>query len=220
MPADAIEADTIGPLPPPAFEDDGHIQSRYLVRDDVGSLLENIKSTADWATVKDDVIFHFDVDDVNVIPVEEWAESRERVTVTQQDKDYEKEDGELTQEINADGCSRDAWDIMDSLELALNNGNGSNDADGFDHASAYYKSTLVTKRPLRTQQQQVAGLEEEDTARAREDKLAALGVTGAPKPVRAPARPYPPPESRQELQDIPHNHEIRSRSNSPTRNDS
>ncbi|MCJ1280712.1 hypothetical protein MMC26_000029 [Xylographa opegraphella] len=33
------------------------------------------------------------------------------------------------------------------------------------------------------------------SAQETEDRLAALGVTGTPKPVRAPARPYPPPNS-------------------------
>ena len=209
LPADSLLADMNMPLPPPAFEDDGRIQSKYHSRREVRFLLENVKNTDEWPKVKEDAVFSFDANDCKVMTVEEWVERRERTAMAHQDSDLEKEDGELTQETNTEEETRDAWDIMDSLEDALNNGEGSHTSN---HASAYYMSTLITEDST-LPPEDLEARPEDDHAQSTEDKLAALGVTGDPKPVHAPARPYPPPQTLNEVRDIPpaHSNEIQNK---------
>ena len=109
----------------------------------------------------------------------------------------ESERREATSEPKVRRSPRDSWDVMDSLENALNAG-----------------------RQKETERANQNGTSEEQPRQPKdtEELLAALGVTGAPKPVRAPARPYPPPSQEQVMQASPKSFS-RSRSRTPTRRD-
>ena len=196
LPTDAATVDAMTAIPPPAFEDDGRVRSRYCMQNDFGKLGKNVLNTSDWLAVKDDAVFHFKAADSTVIPVEEWMELRERIITHQSETDVEREDGEWTQESNIETNGQPNWDVMDSLEHVLNKGNGTSDPD---HASAYYTSTLVAKLPPTGET--CPEISFQDSKMTTEDKLAALGVTGAPKPVRGPARPYIAPEPYNEWQE-------------------
>ena len=174
------------PLPPPSFEADGKIQSRYMNSEKTDNLLRHIKDTDEWSRMQTEIIFHFQFREDDAVPLIEWLARREgkpqEVPDDEQSLDVDREEGEVTQENDAVeyGAQEEPvveeegrpHDILDSLEDALNTN---------EEASNYYKSTLVSdvSPPLASKQGHV---EDEDTAKTTEDRLAALGVTGAPKP--------------------------------------
>lgn len=108
----------------------------------------------------------------------------------------ESEHHEATPEHKGGSSPRDSWDVMNSLEHALIAGRQkeSNSANGTNSSPE----------------------EESRQPKDTEELLAALGVTGAPKPIRAPARPYPPPSQERLTHSSPSSFS-RSRSRTPTR---
>ena len=177
------------PIPPPSVEDDGCSLSKYLAREKLESLDQNIKDSDFWDDLKEDPIFQPIPDDGAVITVAELISHRDVHHDAEEGSDSEREDGEVTQESNIMSDEPDSWDVMNSLEHALNAGGApANDYQPLGEPLAQ----PVEQAHLQLQYEEASS--EIDTARATEERLAALGVTGMPKPVRAPARPYPPPE--------------------------
>lgn len=170
LPANFIVADAILPIEPPQREDEGRCQSKYWGRGSSEKLV-HIKETKDWSDFERDPIFSFDSDDNRMTPLENLIlnDRQNHAQGSRRPSEATAEDHELS----TGQKSRDAWEVMDSLERALSNeSNKQSDPD----AAISSVSTQKSPPPKDTEQ-----------------LLAALGVTGAPKPVRAPARPYPPP---------------------------
>lgn len=170
LPANFIVADAILPIEPPQREDEGRCQSKYWGRGSSEKLV-HIKETKDWSDFERDPIFSFDSDDNRMTPLENliFNDRQNHAQGSRRPSEATAEDHELS----TGQKSRDAWEVMDSLERALSNeSNKQSDPD----AAISNVSTQKSPPPKDTEQ-----------------LLAALGVTGAPKPVRAPARPYPPP---------------------------
>lgn len=191
LPADFIVADGIVPISPPSIEDDGRSLSKYHARETLESLDQNIKDSDYWDEVKEDPIFQPVLDNGAILTVAELISHRDLHDDADEGSDSEREDGELTQESNMTSDEPDSYDFMNSLEHALNAGGAS--------ANAYQplgepSTHAVEQAHLPSQYEEASS--DIDTARATEERLAALGVTGLPKPVRAPARPYPPPETQ------------------------
>ena len=218
LPADSIAADAISPIPAPPFESDGRCQSRYLNRGTLEPLIENIKSTGDWDNVKDDPIF-LSVVDGNIILFEDVIpiRGRRQPNDPEDEADWETKEPSYASQTMVDGS--ETWDVMDSLEHALNAGR-SRAPD-----ASYNNQDPIGEIPLSSIPATLDLDEKAKTARETEERLAALGVTGAPKPVRAPARPYPPPPPPPPppAYDVgpqaSHDSWSKSRSNSPARYD-
>lgn len=170
LPANFIVADAILPIEPPQREDEGRCQSKYWGRGSSEKLV-HIKETKDWSDFERDPIFSFNSDDDSMTPLDNLIsnDSQDHAQGSRRPSEAKAEDHELS----TGHKSRDAWEVMDSLERALSNeSHKQSDPD----AAISNVSTQKSPPPKDTEQ-----------------LLAALGVTGAPKPVRAPARPYPPP---------------------------
>ena len=213
LPSNFVVADTLSPLPSPTFEDEGRIRSKYFASRDPGILCQHLKHSSEWNAVKEDPVFQILLDNEEVVPIKDLIASHMQHLVPEPSSDVEREDGEVTQEgpgaeantVMEDG---EAWNLMDSLENALNKRKASETEKYSGFHDLPPKPT-----PLEDQNRSSTSGLNRDT----EDILASLGVTGAPKPVRAPARPYPPPETHDRLQEAASDQEGSSRSRSPGR---
>lgn len=195
LPANFVVADAILPIEPPQREDEGRCQSKYWGRGSSEKLV-HIKETKDWSDFERDPIFSFDSDDHGMTPLENLNFS-DTQNVAQGSRRPSEAKGE-DRELSPGHKGRDAWEVMDSLELALSNeSNKHSDTEAAIGNVSMQKSTPPKDTEL---------------------LLAALGVTGAPKPVRAPARPYPPPLPEHAKQGSAE-HFCNSRSRSPTKGD-
>lgn len=201
LPANFVVADAISPIGPPLKNDEGRCQSKYWGRGTSTHIFKNIKDTSYWDDVEKDPIFSSIPDDDNVIPLDDvlsiYRPHQAEGNVQEPEPEPEEEQPEPSPEPESKNpkTDRDTPDIMDSLENALNAGR--------------HKQADVAKETN-------ASEENLEAPKDTEQVLAALGVTGAPKPVRAPARPYPPPSHDQGTQ-APSGHVSRSRSRSPAR---
>ena len=210
LPADFMVPDAIMPIPPPSAEDGGRSLSKYVARENSESLDRNIKDSNHWDDFKEDPMFQPIPDDGAVIPIAELISHR-NLHDAEEGSDSEREDGELIQESNVMSDDPDSWDVMNSLEHALNAGG----VPANDYQPRGEPSTQPDEQAhLQLQYEEASS--EIDTARATEERLAALGVTGMPKPVRAPARPYPPPEPQTQVSPV---QDLGSRGRSPRRID-
>lgn len=243
-PLDFDVADDESSTEPPKGEDNYRCQSRYWGPGSSAKLFQNVKNSSDWVDVQEDAIFAYNPHNDHVIPLDDLlpmsrshhaeengqepeaedkaktaaepkfeaeAEAEPELEVKaepemevkpeepevevklelEQDPDH----SEATPEPKGRTSPRDSWDVMDSLENALNAGR---------------------QKEIEQAKQSNSTLEEHSRQpKDTEELLAALGVTGAPKPVRAPARPYPPPS--QELMQASPKSFSRSRSRTPTR---
>lgn len=191
LPADFTAADTVVPTPPQSVESYGRSLSKYHAHEELASLDRNVRDSDYWDDLKEDPMFLPIVDDGAIITVAELISQRDLHNTADAGSDSEREDGELIQESNIMSDEPDSYDVMNSLEHALNAGG----APPTIHQPLGEPSTLATEQAhLQLQYEEASS--DMDSARATEERLAALGVTGMPKPVRAPARPYPPPEAQ------------------------
>lgn len=175
LPANFIVADAISPIDPPRPENDGHCVSKYQCRGSLKNLLQHVKNTDDWDELSKDPIFLTISDESQAISIQHLKSIYNPQLVDENSQEAESQVDEAMEETKSTRNGSDAWDVMDSLEHALNAGR--------------HKGNGSTRSSSSTQSKP-----HKDT----EEVLAALGVTGAPKPVRAPARPYPPPSEDQQ----------------------
>lgn len=210
LPADYEIFESVGGiLPPPAFEAGGCLQSVFVTQSSLDSLSAKFTDFAAGDVSADDPIFLKVRDDGEIITIEEWIGNRGLKVSQDLESDLDREDGEWTQE--------NEMDIESSSEGSVN------DAGIPNKSSTYYRSSIVSPKMSQPyKESSTSELAKEkvlDSARDTEDILAALGVTGAPKPVRAPARPYPPPETSRRVQKTTVDRMQRSRSQSPRDHD-
>ena len=192
LPADYEVFESVGgELPPPAVEADGCIQSVFVTRDSINKMLERFTDCGAWEFSEEDPIFLTFSHNNEIIPFEEWSESRARRQSEEVESNAGQEDDDLSLEhqIKNDELSKRRPDSSDYEK-------NQNSPISHEASSVYYKSSIVPHRPT---------MDLSGAARDTEEILAALGVTGAPKPVRAPARPYPPPESSRKVQRLMNN---------------
>ncbi len=140
----------------------------------------SVKDKVYWEDIRDDPVFRDIPEDCELIAVDHILGNRDYLDVGAQDEDFDEEDGELSQRYQHTGDQ--SW--------------GKHEGDGWvearehdfgpDHQSlgaAQNQETPVVLGGAEINQSH----EMQETT---EERLARLGVTGDPKPVRAPARPY------------------------------
>ncbi|KAI9880607.1 MAG: hypothetical protein M1830_001958 [Pleopsidium flavum] len=213
--SDYFAEEVIATLPPPPPKPEGSSLSKYFTYANFQDIVRSVRETGDWAAIKVDPVFQCIPDNGDSVALEYLTAHRGSLDQEADNMDVETEEGELSQEqttASQDPDKQDShgWSVMDNLEQALNSGDFT--AAAKQHQTTPPGSIDAEKVQLQEQAEDSA---EEASARAAEEKLAALGVTGLPKPVRAPARPYPPPTAAPEL-----NHDLagqssRCRSRSP-----
>ena len=196
LPANHVVADALSPMAPPAPEDDGRCQSKYLRNTKMGIFLQNVKDSKYWKDHKEDPVFFLPLDENKIIPVEEALSQV-------------KQRRELGDELNAKSRSQsrsvsvrqdsvDMLSSLESLERALRDAK-EKQAElirNRQKARALQGSPPNSATPDKSTHQKIKVKEEQDTppqsatsekqaksAQHTEDVLAALGVTGVPKPV-------------------------------------
>lgn len=151
LPSTFIEAEEQALKPTPEKLDNGESVSMYFMPENSHEAFLDVRQTDAWESIRDDPVFVIFTDEEmqrNLVSLEDCIAQRDRLDDTSdevsQDEDQEMQDA--------------TWDIMDNLEQALSNGQGT--------AKCAESKQEVALSPRQTQ----------------EDILAALGVTGVPKP--------------------------------------
>ena len=207
--ANFIVAEAI-PLLPPEPENDGCCRSKYTDRGKPDILGQNVKNTSYWEDLSKDPIFSSIPDDGVVVPINYLKSLYDPCQAhNEQSQESENDDINSHQVSKFEMDGEDVGDVMDSLENALNAKRPSPPEISSGKGSVIVGQTCAPHLDCLT-----------PSARDTEALLAALGVTGAPKPVRAPARPYPPPSTQDSPSQASPNGTSRSLSESPVMYDS
>ena len=193
LPADYEIFESVGgELPAPALEANGCIQSVFVTQDSLDKMLLRFTDCGAWEFSEEDPIFLSFNHNSDIVPFEGCSENRVSRLSEDIHSDAYQEDGELSPE---DQTKKDK--ILEDTSYKENqNGSATREV-----STVHYKSTAIPHKLTRSNQTSHSSDDHVPAAaRDTEEILAALGVTGAPKPVRAPARPYPPPESSRKAQ--------------------
>ncbi|MCJ1417268.1 hypothetical protein MMC32_003610 [Xylographa parallela] len=169
---------------------DDHIKSKYVNRENLHSFLERSTYEEDNKLDGGDPVFFYSSNESLDAPLEILSESRGRLTSSELKTVLLGGHEDAPNSIRRPGSaySEDhgyrTHPIMSPIE-----------------PSSHYKRDTSSRR--RSQSSIDTDTRPILSAQETEDRLAALGVTGVPKPVRAPARPYPPPSSHGPINGIP-----------------
>ncbi len=163
LPSNAAEADAIGRLPIAASLPAGVSISRYLRDLDPETFERNVKQKDKWIEVSDDPVFAEIRSDGDAISVSELVERRKEALAT--DDDDEAEDSEYR--TGSQGYESDYDDDRRA-----------NNREPSQSTACKHEGTLCPQ----------AQAEEAQFSREQEERLAALGVSGIPKPVQPSMR--------------------------------
>ena len=208
LPSNFIVADAIAPFESSRREDRGRCESKYWPKGSLEKLYQHVKDSNDWVDVSNDPIFLTIPEESEVVPLQDLTSlynqtHSEDGNVDASEDSHEDGREEMEAQIQAEGedsrnlqDGKRTGDFMDSLEHALSEGRHKQPEQNGN-------ATNISQEPV-------------ESHANTEELLASLGVTGTPKPVRAPARPYPPPSSEQQGQ-VPSDNTNRQASRSPSR---
>lgn len=158
----------------------GCIKSAFIVGENLESFLEMHLHRHGQGSTDEDPIFVDTSNGDECVPLAMLRETRGRRTCNELKYSLsDKCDGDIY-DPNSRPVSTHSGEFGHDRRASLSLTNGSKN-DGWDRSSEQHFQAATTSRPSASAQE-------------TEDRLAALGVTGAPKPVRTPARPCPPPE--------------------------
>lgn len=198
LPANSIVADALAPFPPPAPQDKGYCKSKYQY----DSFLEHFKDSKYWdKDHADDVAFSDLLADGKVVPVEEilltirqrraHPESNEELhrESRSQSRTVSMNQDSLEVKITLDRMERELAETKAKLQAKLDKGKVANPVHASPLPSANSEQPSLRNHEIKEEYEtppQSAPFEksiksEQDT----ENVLAALGVSGAPKPVTA-----------------------------------
>lgn len=202
LPANFVVADALYPIPPPAPKTEGRCQSKYL-RDVTSDMLcENIQVSKYWKDHKDDTAFLDSPDVDHVVPIDEIrAQLKERRTYGEANDDSTQQARSVSRSSIA--LKKDSVDARSRLEqLALEKAETlakiavkekqralkrGEQASPLSFAAGVTSSdgpTIVKEEQMTTAPSEISG-RVVTYQQKTEDVLAALGVTGVPKPVTA-----------------------------------
>jgi hypothetical protein len=168
LPSTYFEAEKIGFIPVPATKE-GEPVSKYFKEHRAQLLSLNVRDTADWKDSQDDPAFLDVATDCDYIPFEDLIQRRNELWGLDRNMDLESEEGEVQENDDYRGSG----DYFHSQAEPPPN----------EHASN------ATEEGYEPDNREIEEDGENSTARATEARLAALGVTGMAKPVRALTRP-------------------------------
>lgn len=206
LPGNFVVADVLAPFPPPAPHDEGCCKSRYHNDASLDACLETFKSSKYWDKEHaDDVAFSDLPADGKIIPVDEilWMVRQRRAHPESSDNtNRDSRSQSRTVSMNQDSIEvkttldrmeRELAETKAKLQAKLDKGRMANPVHASPLQSVKAEQPPFRDHDIKEEYQnppQPAMLEkpikpEQDT----EDVLAALGVTGAPKPVTTIAWP-------------------------------
>lgn len=200
LPSNFVVADALVPMAPPAPADEGRCQSKYLRLASNESLAKNIMDTIHWKDHKEDTIFLPIPNDGNVVSVDDC---RSKVKERQKNRDVEVQPKSRS-ESRSVAPRPDVAEMsasLETLERALQEAKAkqaelmrNRKRPRLEQQTVAKESQVIKEEeprvklepqsPAQSATPEKAAKSEQDT----EDVLAALGVTGAAKPVGAPTR--------------------------------
>lgn len=172
LPANFVVAEANSPLILAKHEDGGRCQSRYCSPEALSNIFQNIRESSDWDDLSEDPIFLSIGSDSQLIPLEELVTMYNPCKARDDDQEAENETDKALHEHSSPKGDSNAWDVMESLENALNVGR-----------SKPTESTSSTSSTLKDQSQ---------PSKDAEETLASPGVTNAPKAARDLSSHSPP----------------------------
>lgn len=171
LPSTLSESDAIGPLLIAAKLPAGMPISKYFQHKTL-DLETNVKDTNDWQSVQNDPAFLEIALECDIVTIAELVARRKEMAILSHPGAEEAEEGEVEQEFEQEEHYYSS-----------------------DHFAKGRIESAETQDVLRGEppsEQPPSETEEKRAAQEQEERLAALGVSGSAKPVRAPARPYNP----------------------------
>ena len=227
LPANFVVADALYPIPPPGPEDGERCQSKYLRGQTSKSICEHISASKFWKDHKDDTVFLTRPGDEAVIHIDEArAQLKHRRMYGETNSDLNRQTRSLSQNGNVRKDSSDVLSQVEKLEReiaemkekmrkkTLAKAEQTSPSSAVAEPSPSVNLTNVKEEqasPPQSATVEVAPKFNHNT----EELLAALGVTGSPKPVTAPNMTYgdlqysPPPLDRNS-NDTPRPQELRN----------
>ena len=173
LPSTLFESDAVGPLPIASKLPAGMPISKYFQLRTPEDLEPNVRYTADWQDVQSDPVFAEIAADGEVRTVAELIALRtQSASRVEGPTEYEEEG-----EVHGDTIEQASYGDGTSLHYEIGTA-----GYGESITSAGSWASPPARPPIES--------EEAKAAREQEERLAALGVSGFAKPVRAPARPY------------------------------
>ncbi len=206
LPGNFIVADALAPFPSPEPQDEGRCKSKYQFDANLKGSLEHFKDSKYWDKEHaDDVVFFDLAADGKVVPVDEVLSTiRQRRTHPESSDDLNRNSRSQSRTIPVNQDSLDMKTTLERLEREMAEAKAKLDAKlgkgraaNLVHGSTTQPVQSVQPRsrdheikkeyqtPPQSASSEKAIKSEQDT----EDVLAALGVTGAPKPATAAHRP-------------------------------
>ena len=196
LPANMVVADALSPIAPPEPNNNGCCQSKYLRDTSTETFLQNIKDSKYWKDCKDDPMFDPLSEPGNIVSFEEvYSNIKSRQLRGEGNDELVRDSRSQTRSVSVRQDAADMKSSLESLERAL--------------AEAKEKQAeLMRNRELRrgsrlrsvkvedrsptdvkllsekgSPPQSATSDKEAKSVQNTEDVLAALGVTGTPKPV-------------------------------------
>lgn len=202
LPGNFVVADALAPFPPPAPQDEGCCKSKYQYDGSLEACLEHFKDYKYWDKEHaDDVAFSYVPPDGKVIPVDEILLTlRQRHAHPESNDDFNRDTRSQSRTVSMNQDSLDVKNTLDRmerelaetkamLEAKLNKGRAVNAVQAPPLQSVKSEQPLhrdyEIKEEDETRPQSATSEKPIKSERNAEDVLAALGVTGAPKPITA-----------------------------------
>ena len=207
LPGNFVVADALAPFPLSASQDKGCCKSKYHHNASLEATLEHFKDSKYWDKEHaDDVVFSSLPADSEVVPVDEvlsTIKQRRRARLEPSD-DFKRDSRSQSQNVSMSQDSLDVKNTLDRMERELAETKAKLQAK-LDKGRATNPVHATTPQPVKSEQPHLRDhqIKEEyqtppqsatsekpiKSEQETEDVLAALGVTGAPKPVTA--TPWP-----------------------------
>ena len=195
LPANFVVADALYPIPPPGPEDNGRCQSKYLRDTTIENICENIKASKYWRDHKDDTVFLARPEDGTTISIDNArADLKQRHSCGETNNDLNRQTRSQSRSVSSRKDSVNVLSKVEKLELeiaemkAKMREKSSIKGEHFSPTLAATKfspsdgCTKIKEEPAsspRSATSEMAFKPKKNT----EELLAALGVTGSPKPV-------------------------------------
>ena len=206
LPGNSIVADALAPFAPPAPQDEGRCRSKYQCDGNSNTYLEHFRDSKYWDKEHaDDVVFSEISASSKLVPVDEVLSAiRQRRIHPESSDDLNRSSRSQSRTVSMNQDSIDVNTTLDrverelaeakaKLQAKLDKGRAADSMEASPLRSVKKERSQVRdddiKQEYQTPPQSATSEKPIKSEQDAEDVLAALGVTGAPKPVTATAWP-------------------------------
>ena len=206
LPGNSVVADALAPFPSPAPQDEGCCKSKYQHNANLDACLEHFKDSKYWDKEHaDDVVFTDIPTDGKIVPVQEVISTIRHRRMHPESGDESNRDSRsqsrtvsknqesLEVNITIDRMERELAETRAKLQAKLDKRRAVNSMDASPLRSVKLEKPRLRDQEIKTEYiatpQSATSEKPIKSEQDAEDVLAALGVTGAPKPVTATAWP-------------------------------